>query len=167
MNETDQRIHLDRLLCDEMLQGLARWLRAAGYDTATVERGTDDRGVVESALEEDRMLLSRDRHLRHYRRLQGHLLLLRGNEEASIVAELNATTDINWMRAPLTRCMRCNGVLRRATVEELTRIPSGSRDCVEVAWVCPDCGRIYWRGAHVPKILRKLEYFQSLEPMSR
>ena len=28
-----------KFLCDEMLWGLGRWLRAAGYDTATAARG--------------------------------------------------------------------------------------------------------------------------------
>jgi hypothetical protein len=32
-----------RFLCDEMLVGLGRWLRIAGYDTVIAERGRNDR----------------------------------------------------------------------------------------------------------------------------
>ena len=32
-----------RFLCDEMLAGLGRWLRIAGYDTAIARRGRRDR----------------------------------------------------------------------------------------------------------------------------
>ena len=38
-----------RLLCDEMLAGLGRWLRLAGYDTEIAERGCRDRDILEQA----------------------------------------------------------------------------------------------------------------------
>src|SRR3954464_11871106 len=52
-----------RLMCDEMLLRLGRWLRAAGYDTAIVEGGTDDAGLVARCAAEGRVLLTRDRLL--------------------------------------------------------------------------------------------------------
>ncbi|RFA27009.1 hypothetical protein CAI21_15770 [Alkalilimnicola ehrlichii] len=39
-----------RLLCDEMLLRLARWLRAAGYDTALAVSGMQDRAVFGKSL---------------------------------------------------------------------------------------------------------------------
>ena len=43
-----------RFLCDAMLGGLAKWLRAAGYDTYYARQGTDvsDRSLTRKALEE-------------------------------------------------------------------------------------------------------------------
>jgi Mut7-C RNAse domain len=41
-----------RFLCDEMLVGLGRWLRIAGYDTAIAERRRRDRDLVEQAIAE-------------------------------------------------------------------------------------------------------------------
>ena len=38
-----------KLLCDEMLKGLARWLRAAGHDTELAEDGTSDRALINHA----------------------------------------------------------------------------------------------------------------------
>ena len=60
-----KRVHGEdlRFLCDEMLTGLARWLRIAGYDTAIVVRGRRDRDLVEQANSENRILLTRDRRL--------------------------------------------------------------------------------------------------------
>ena len=45
-----------------MLGGLAKWLRAAGYDTYYAREGTDvsDRSLIEKALEEGRVLLTSD-----------------------------------------------------------------------------------------------------------
>src|SRR3712207_5592946 len=45
-----------------MLGGLAKWLRAAGYDTYYAQEGTDvsDRFLTEKALNEGRVLLTSD-----------------------------------------------------------------------------------------------------------
>src|ERR1035437_9829745 len=45
--------------CDAMLGGLARWLRAAGYD-ALFEYGIDDADLVAQAAATGRVLLSSD-----------------------------------------------------------------------------------------------------------
>lgn len=39
-----------RSVCDEMMKRLARWLRAAGYDTLVPEDGARDRAVPARAL---------------------------------------------------------------------------------------------------------------------
>lgn len=39
----------DRLLCDEMLIRLGRWLRAAGYDTAIATARGADRALVDDS----------------------------------------------------------------------------------------------------------------------
>ena len=46
-------------ICDAMLGGLARWLRAGGYD-AEFEYGIDDRALIERAAGSGRMILSSD-----------------------------------------------------------------------------------------------------------
>ena len=38
-----------RLLCDEMLKGIGRWLRAAGYDTAIAQDGVADEDLLAQA----------------------------------------------------------------------------------------------------------------------
>jgi uncharacterized protein len=52
-----------RFLCDEMLHGLGRWLRAAGYDTVIAKGGIPDRKLARRRAGEDRILLTKDRHL--------------------------------------------------------------------------------------------------------
>ena len=44
-----------RFLCDEMLAGLGRWLRIAGYDTAIASGGRRDRDLVKQAHAEQRI----------------------------------------------------------------------------------------------------------------
>lgn len=47
-----------RLLCNEMLQGSGRWLRAARYDTAIYGAGLPDRHLLDRARAEQRALLT-------------------------------------------------------------------------------------------------------------
>jgi uncharacterized protein with PIN domain len=47
-----------RFLYDEMLKGLGRWLRAAGYDTVIAAGGLPDRVIAARCAEEDRVLLT-------------------------------------------------------------------------------------------------------------
>ena len=54
---------MPRFLCDEMLHGLGRWLRAAGYDTVIAKGGIPDRELARRCAGEDRILLTKDRHL--------------------------------------------------------------------------------------------------------
>src|SRR5437588_8777301 len=51
-----------RFACDAMLGGLARWLRAAGYD-ASCHGGIDDRDLIRLSRDEVRTLLSCDTHI--------------------------------------------------------------------------------------------------------
>ena len=52
-----------RFLCDEMLRGFGKWLRAAGYDTVIAEGGLPDRVIAVRCAAENRILLTRDQHL--------------------------------------------------------------------------------------------------------
>ncbi len=52
-----------RFLCDEMLVGLERWLRAAGYGAAIAGRGLTDDIVIAIARREGWVLLTRDQPL--------------------------------------------------------------------------------------------------------
>ena len=67
----------NRFLCDQMLERLGRYLRAAGYDTAIVEPGTSDDVTVRQTEEQDRILLTCDRELAG--RAGGRAVLLLSN----------------------------------------------------------------------------------------
>src|SRR3954462_6098331 len=67
-----------KLFCDEMLGRLGHWLRAAGYDTAIAEGGMADAEIVAHCLTENRILVTRDRHLEE--RVQGGVPVVRLSE---------------------------------------------------------------------------------------
>ncbi len=97
-----------KLLCDEMLKGLARWLRTAGHDVAMEPDGTADRRLIERAMAEERLLLTRDRSLLEIRGAQEVVLLLASNDLESSVRELTGRLGIDWLHQPFSRCSLCN-----------------------------------------------------------
>lgn len=142
-----------RFLCDEMLRGLARWLRAAGYDTTAAGAGAPDRDLLAQARREGRLLLTRDRKILEHRDAGRHALLLAGEGLNAWARELARRAGVDWTRAPFTRCLLCN--------TPLTDPPAGEPPPAEAAdngplRYCPRCGKWYWCGSHVARMRRKL-----------
>ena len=146
-----------KLLCDEMLKGLARWLRAAGYDTVIAD-GETDRELLEQALRENRLLLTRDRHLARYTDAPGHVCLLEGDNLDAWARQLRRQCHIDWLHRPLSRCLLCNLPLQTVT-HPIAHLPPDVRD--GPLCHCPGCGRIYWRGGHARRMLDRLQRWQN------
>jgi uncharacterized protein with PIN domain len=144
-----------RFLCDEMLKGLGRWLRAAGYDTLILEDGEDDAALLQRAVEEGRLLLTRDRPLLEYRDAPGTVILLHCNELAECAGELSRLLDIDWQYRPFSRCMVCNTPLLTATPEQRLQVPEDARGDERVLY-CPQCDKFYWEGSHVRRMRKRL-----------
>jgi uncharacterized protein with PIN domain len=145
-----------RLLLDEMLAALARWLRAAGYDAALARPSAPDRDLIGQARAEDRVLVTRDRTLASEARGVQALLL----PDASLddqAAALARALRLDWRLAPFTRCMMDNTPLRPATAEEIAAMPQTSRDRPGPFRACPRCGRLFWPGSHVRRMAERLE----------
>jgi uncharacterized protein with PIN domain len=52
-----------RLLCDQMLGTLAKWLRLIGFDTFYATKEMDDSELLQIAKKEKRIILTRDKEL--------------------------------------------------------------------------------------------------------
>ena len=144
-----------------MLASLARWLRAAGYDTLLADSGTSDRSVLDACRIEGRTLVTRDRHLASHAGAAVSVLWLADNGLDSQAAALAATLGIDWMRAPFTRCLLDNHPLREATEAERESTPERARCLPGPFRVCPDCGRLYWPGSHVRRMQARLVQWQA------
>jgi uncharacterized protein with PIN domain len=149
-----------RFLCDEMLRGLGRWLRAAGYDTVIAAGGLPDRALAARCAEEDRVLLTKDRHLARTVTGTAPVVLLPGDGIDEAARALRITLDIDWQHAPFTRCIVDNRPLEAAPLDLATRVPERSRATGGPLWVCPECGRLYWPGGHVRRMQQRLAVWQ-------
>ena len=114
---------MPRFLCDEMLHGLGRWLRAAGYDTVIVAGGLSDRAIVARCGEENRVLLTKDRRLATTVTGDAQVVLLPGGGIDEVARALRIALAIDWQHAPFTRCLVDNRTLDAAPPYSVTQVP--------------------------------------------
>ena len=149
-----------RFLCDAMLGGLAKWLRAAGYDAYYAREGTDvsDRTLTAKALHEGRVLLTSDGDFLERKPVRdgsvGFLLVphLPLEDQLRLVAK-----HFGLVRYQ-SRCMVCSGklgIVSREVVEDL--VPPGVVRDHESFFLCQNCGRVFWHGSHWQRISGRLE----------
>jgi hypothetical protein len=151
-----------RLFCDEMLARLGRWLRAAGYDTAIAENGMLDAALIARCVAEDRTLVTRDRHLAAVADGRVSIVCLTETGIAAQAHALRAALDIDWEYAPFTRCLVDNAPLAAAPPDMASQVPPSSRAAGGPLQVCPECGRLYWPGGHVRRMLARLAEWNAL-----
>ncbi len=146
-----------RLLCDEMLLRLGRWLRAAGYDTEIAGQGMPDGKIIAMARRESRLLITRDRKMTEHGDAAGVVLVLEGKTLHDCVRELSLRLEIDWLQAPFTRCLLCNTPLVKAGADVFSHIPLHSRRAISEAFYCPGCTKPFWHGGHVRRMRARLE----------
>jgi len=148
-----------KFLCDEMLAGLARWLRAAGYDADMGAAGMADRQLVRRAQTQGRTLLTRDRDLLLIKDAARCTMLLQSESLDDWAHELQQVHGIDWLKRPFSRCLLCNVELVDADDDALARMPEDTRTRPGPFKSCPQCGRGYWPGSHVKRMMARLKQF--------
>ena len=153
-----------RLLCDEMLKGVGRWLRAAGYDVAIVDDGAHDDDLLARAAAEDRLLLTCDRRLAERAGPDATVVVLGTESFDGAARELSERLGVDWLHAPFTRCLLDNAPLMPADQEAIAELPATARQGDGPVMRCPQCNRVYWPGSHVRRMLTKLTRAQAEPP---
>ncbi len=144
-------------ICDAMLGGLARWLRAAGYD-AEFEYGIDDGELIRRAQAGGRVILSSDGPL------FDRNVIKNGNVKAIYIPQQTSKLEqlkfvIDRLSLPLLdpRCMACGGELGEVPKHSIMNEapPLAYKNC-DRFWRCTRCGRLLWHGTHWQKITKRL-----------
>ncbi|MBA2558844.1 MAG: hypothetical protein H0V07_02980 [Propionibacteriales bacterium] len=139
-----------RFVLDVHLGSLSRRLRLLGVDTAYSTDATDD-ALVQIALRERRVLLSKDRGLLRRRAMWGHAAHVRGDRADEQLADVIGRFDPP--RAPFTRCPACNGDVHPVAKAEVAgRLEPGTVRSYDEFAECDRCARVYWRGAHSARL---------------
>lgn len=148
-----------RFACDAMLGGLARWLRAAGYD-ASWQADIDDWDLIRLAQREGCVLLSCDTGIFRIGIVRdGDLpallipqtLLTKEKQLAFVLHQLKLEP-----RPP--RCMACGGALVEVPREQVReRAPPRTFAEVDRFYECARCGQLFWQGTHWQKISAVLD----------
>lgn len=64
-----------------------------------------------------------------------------------------AAFDLRKRIASFTRCLKCNGVLRRVYKSEIEHeLPPHTRESYDRYLRCEGCGALYWPGAHYQRL---------------
>ena len=135
--------------CDAMLGGLARWLRASGYDAA-FRHGIDDGVIVAESLETGRILLSSDGPMFERKPIRDGLLqaLFVPRQQTRMAQLIFVVDKLDLKRLP-ARCMACGGRLqeipKHTVLDEAP--PLAYRSC-DTFYRCLRCEKLMWRGTH-------------------
>lgn len=156
MNSPITRKTPPKFLCDEMLQRLGSWLRAAGYDTVIAKNAEADYQLLRQAIDESRFLITRDKELTEHRRATGTVIYIECDTLEQCAAALSANIEINWLLEPFSRCMNCNTVLIDATPQQVRSLSLQPKEHINAAFYCPQCKQVFWDGSHVRRMRRHL-----------
>lgn len=142
-----------RFALDAHLGRLARYLRLLGFD-GWYERDVADPRLVEVGVGEGRILLTRDRALLKHGSVE-HGYYVRETLPRLQCLEVIQRFDLLRNFRPFTRCLRCNGMLRPVSKDEIIdRLEPRTRTHFDEFIRCDGCGRVYWRGSHAERLAR-------------
>ena len=145
-----------RFVADVHLGKLVRRLRLLGLDCLH-DPGWDDPELAGISARERRILLTRDRGLLK-RAVVTHGIYLHSDQPDKQVREVLRRLDLAASLRPFSRCTRCNGALEHVDKREVAaRIPTRTRQHTDEYYLCRDCGKVYWRGTHWPRLQRLVQ----------
>lgn len=145
-----------RFIADAMLGRLARWLRLLGFDCA-FQHDIADEVLVRYAVQEGRIVLSRDRALPEEWRIAG-IHLVAAEKVRDQLSEVVRAFDLAPEIRLLSRCSQCNAPLAPAALADVApQLPPRVLERHDTFSSCPECGRVYWEGTHTDRIRRVVD----------
>ncbi len=150
---------------DGMLGKLARWLRMLGHDTNYSAEMTDTE-LIDTAKKENRVLLTRDFALYQHAITKGiQAYYVEGKTEPERLSEIADRFDIALsINLEISRCPKCNTKIKPIAKEKIAdKVEKNTLIHYNEFWVCPNCGAVYWQGAHWTKIYATLEEAKKFE----
>lgn len=152
-----------RFLCDVGLGGLARWLRAAGYEALWNPHLADDDELLREARRTSAMLLTTDSLLMERRVLRdGEIPAFWVSPALTMLEQLTAVLLELRLSLGEPRCMNCGGELRMIEKEKARdRIPPKTYRWLDEYFVCKRCDKLFWHGTHWQKIEQRLQTLPS------
>ncbi len=139
-----------------MLGRLALWLRTMGFDVL-YERDIDDKALINRAISEERIILTRDTALVKRRILRHRFFFVHNDLLDEQLREVLGRFKPCRERF-FSRCLRCNLLLTGVAKESVAgRVPPYVLRTETHFSMCKGCGRIYWPGTHTANMKKKIE----------
>lgn len=135
-----------------MVGRLARWLRMLGADVF-YDPALGGPALLRLARRERRTMLTRDKRLR----TAPDVLYVESNMLRDQLREVLASFPFDPRRCAFTRCLECNRPLTTVPREVVARrVPPFVYASQDQFAECDRCGRLYWPGTHVARVMREL-----------
>jgi uncharacterized protein with PIN domain len=148
-----RRIHF---VADVHLGALARYLRMIGFDTVYSPDLLDGQ-IIMIALEENRIILSRDQELLKNRAVT-HGYLVRHTRPQHQIQEIVEALHLADQMEPFSRCIRCNGALKPVAAGAIAdHVPPNVLASFQEYTRCEHCSRVYWKGSHYERMSRFIQ----------
>jgi len=145
-----------KLLCDDNLGKLAKYLRLLGFDTF-FKIDLDDAKLLAAMLKENRIVLTRDHHL--LKRIEpDRVLLIESDIPEQQLKYVIDNLHLSLDRAKLfSRCLECNEICEDVSTEQIKeQVFPYILKTQDTFKQCPSCKKIYWRGSHYKDMIEKL-----------
>ncbi|HVV00602.1 MAG TPA: Mut7-C RNAse domain-containing protein, partial [Verrucomicrobiae bacterium] len=141
----EARVMECRFLCDAGLGGLARWLRAAGWD-AFWQADIEDSELIVEAQRSKGTILTTDSFMMERRLLRDRIVPAFWMPPTLFIPEqLDLVFREFSLRRREPRCMHCGGELARVDKEAVRdRIPPKTLLWLNEYFVCGRCGKLFW-----------------------
>jgi hypothetical protein len=151
---------------DTHLGRLAAYLRMFGFDTL-YRNDFDDPELANISAEQNRILLTRDLKLLMRKQItRGYFV--RERLPRKQLLEVMRRFDLFAAQQPFTRCMHCNGKIRKIGKQSVeSRLQPRTRTFYSEFWQCGDCGKIYWKGSHFQRMQRLISSINRQESGAR
>jgi hypothetical protein len=147
-----------RFILDVNLGKLAKRMRMLGFDSL-YRNDYRDAELVNIAVDEQRIVLTRDRRLLYAKQIS-HGYWVRAVDVESQVDEVLRRFDLHGSIQLFARCLVCNGVLAPvAKADILDRLEPKTQLYYEIFQQCADCRRIYWEGSHIENMRQRYAGF--------
>ncbi len=115
----------------------------------------DDKELIQKTKTENRILLTRDRELYRQAITKGaEAFFVEGETEAQKLANLAERFRLQLEIDPIvSRCPKCNTKIESVPkARVINKVPETTFSHYEEFWECPNCGQVYWQGAHWKRI---------------
>ena len=153
-----------KILCDQMLGTLAKWLRIMGFDTFYANAEMSDEDLLNIAKGENRTIFTRDKEL----------IIMGKKKNLNVIAI--ETTDLDLQlnqvlkhvnineNSVLSRCTLCNTLLDTIEKNKVQgKVPSKVFENNEKFWFCSKCNKFYWMGSHYNEMINKIDKIKKLQ----
>lgn len=155
-----------RFILDCHLGKLARYLRRFNFDTA-YQNDYQDEEIVEKALAENRIIVTRDHGLLMRRRIT-YGFFIHNDDPKRQLQEIFHRYDLlryyDNEEEQAARCPECNTPLEAVDKQEIIhRLEPKTKKYFQEFQRCPNCDKIFWRGSHYKRTETFLESIRDPE----